>query len=207
MRLVIVSDTHELHEGLRLPSGDVLIHCGDAELGFGPTAGDVERLDRWFARQDFGLILAVGGNHDFALEVCASRSPSPFRSATYLQDSAVDYRGATFYGAPWVPELASWAFYQPPNVLRERWQLIPDATNVLITHTPPFGVLDRNRSGKSCGCPSLRERVRDVRPHVHCFGHIHASAGQTEIDGTNFVNATVVDSSYRLARPPTVLDF
>jgi Icc-related predicted phosphoesterase len=114
--------------------------------------------------------------------------------------------GLTFYGTPWVPELEGWAFYLPPTNMRQKWDLIPESTDVLITHSPPYGVLDRNRRGKSCGCPDLLRRVLEVRPRIHCFGHIHASAGTLELNGTTFVNASVVNSQYEIARGPYVFD-
>lgn len=206
MKIVILSDTHEKHEELGTLAGDVLIHCGDSAYGFGSDDAAVDRLDDWFARQAFGLILCIGGNHDFGLQARVAVQEPVFRNAVYLQDNSVRYKGVTFYGTPWVPELASWAFYLPPNEMRDRWELIPEATDVLITHSPPHGILDRNSRGKSCGCPDLFRRVLDIGPRIHCFGHVHASAGTLEFRGTTFVNASVVDSRYRIARQPYEFD-
>lgn len=76
---------------------------------------------------------------------------------------------------------------------------------MLITHTPPAGVLDRTSGGRHCGCPDLLARVEQVGPSIHCFGHVHASAGRLVRGPTKFVNAAVVDGSYRIARAPCVL--
>ena len=202
MKVVIVSDTHRQHAQLGTLAGDVLIHCGDSELGIHADDAEVERLDRWFGAQRFDLVLCIGGNHDFALQARAAAAAPVLRHAVYLEDAAFVHRGVTFYGAPWVPELSSWAYYQPPAAIRDKWREIPAATDVLVTHSPPQGVLDRNSGGKSCGCPELMRRVAQLRPRLHCFGHVHASAGSVAIDGTTYVNASVVDSRYRIARPP-----
>lgn len=202
MKLVVVSDTHEKQQELGALGGDVLIHCGDSAYGFGSTDAAVDLLDDWFARQAFGLILCIGGNHDFGLQARVGVQDPVFRNAVYLQDNSVRYKGLTFYGTPWVPELEDWAFYLPPTDMRDRWELIPETTDVLITHSPPHGILDRNSRGKSCGCPSLLKRVLDVGPRIHCFGHVHASAGTLKLRGTTFVNASVVDSRYQIARRP-----
>lgn len=73
--------------------------------------------------------------------------------------------------------------------MASKWALIPSDVDVLITHGPPDGILDRNRTGSCCGCRELLYRVLEVKPRLHVFGHIHEAAGQTEIDGTRFVNA------------------
>ena len=206
MRLVIISDTHGRHEELGTLRGDVLLHCGDSGNGFTRHASDVDRLDDWFGQQAFDRILCIGGNHDFEMQARAERGGLVFRNAEYLQDQAYEYRGVRFYGSPWTPELVDWAYYLDDEELRNRWELIPDEVEVLITHTPPFGILDRNSSSRNCGCPELQRRLLDLHPRIHCFGHIHASAGTTSMNGTTFVNASMVNRRYEIARAPVELD-
>lgn len=134
MRIVIVSDTHTEHEQLGRLRGDVLIHCGDSANGFKRSPDDVRLLDDWFGQQDFDRILCTGGNHDFAMEDRSRAGTSVLRNAEFLQDRSVHYRGVHFYGAPWTPELAGWAFYLPSHEMREKWALIPESVDVLITH-------------------------------------------------------------------------
>jgi Icc-related predicted phosphoesterase len=114
--------------------------------------------------------------------------------------------GIKFYGAPWIPELIDWAFFKDSASLQDAWSRVPDDADVLITHTPPYGVLDQNSRGRHCGCKSLRGRISQVRPSLHCFGHIHASAGVAHLEGTTFVNASIVDRSYKPVRGPVVLN-
>lgn len=206
MRLVVISDTHCQHEWLGDLEGDVLIHCGDSRNGFSRSAGDLESLDRWFGRQRFELILCIGGNHDFELESRVGQGKRVFENATYLQDASHEHRGVTFYGAPWTPDLPGWAFYLDTVGLRSKWAQIPRGTGVLITHIGPHGILDRNRLGRSFGCPALLDRLAAVRPRLHAFGHNHASAGTALVDGTLHVNAAMVDSQYQVARSPYLFD-
>jgi Icc-related predicted phosphoesterase len=208
MKIVVISDTHGQHEQLGDLSGDVLIHCGDLCNGFSGDADDIQRLDAWFGRQQFARIFCVGGNHDFALERrVAGSAYELFRNATYLEDECAEFEGVRFYGAPWTPELAGWAFYLEKEDLRNKWSHIPEDVHVLITHTPPQGILDLNRHGRSCGCSELRDRVEKVQPALHCFGHVHASAGSTALNGTTYFNASMVDSRYRIARCPLIYEF
>ena len=74
--------------------------------------------------------------------------------------------------------------------MRARWDAIPVDLDVLITHTPPRGTLDRRSSGAPIGCEQLAAALPRVRPRVHLFGHVHASGGQERTVGpTTFVNA------------------
>lgn len=76
--------------------------------------------------------------------------------------------------------LAGQAFYQSDEELRDRWALIPDETDVLITHTPPYRVLDESSRGMTLGCPHLASSVDTIAPKLHCFGHVHNSAGRVD---------------------------
>jgi Icc-related predicted phosphoesterase len=69
--------------------------------------------------------------------------------------------------------------------------MIPANTDILITHGPPYGILDKNRVGFSAGCQSLKRAVKRIHPKLHVFGHIHEAGGMVEMGGTTFVNACV----------------
>lgn len=202
MQISIISDTHSSHETLGTLGGDVLIHCGDMFNLFSPDFDEIERIDNWFGRQDFDLILCTGGNHDLALQRRLKAAESPFRNAVYLQDRSYVHKGITFYGAPWTPELRGQAFFKDDAELGEKWSRIPADTEVLITHTPPAGVLDVSSRGLQLGCEHLADALKRVSPRLHCFGHVHASSGVREVDGTLFVNASSVNSQFELVRAP-----
>ena len=205
MRLVIISDTHCMHEDLVLPAGDVLIHCGDFCNGRNVDDADVSRTDDWFSRQCFEHILCVGGNHDFAAEERQRKNTTVFKHALLLHDESVCIQGVTCHGAPWLPDLEGWAYYQPDDRRRAKWDLIPNDTSVLITHTPPYGILDRPRTGQSVGCSSLRVAVERLSLRLHCFGHVHSSYGQTCEGPVTFINAALA-AGEALERAPFVVD-
>jgi Icc-related predicted phosphoesterase len=204
MKVVMISDTHGQHGQLSGLEGDVLIHCGDFFFGPDRDPQQIVALDEWFSRQRFDQVLCTGGNHDFLVEDLQARGKQVFCHATCLADQTVEIGGYVFHGAPWVPELTGWAHYRAPGELQKAWARIPLQTDVLITHTPPSGHLDRNSRGKHCGCPLLRDAVTRIRPQLHCFGHVHASGGTLVEGGTTFVNASMVNSRYELARQPVV---
>ena len=205
MKIVIISDTHAAHQDLGVLQGDVLIHCGDFEHAFANHDSVLDRVDAWFARQTFQLILCTGGNHDFALQARTRRGARPFRHAHYLQDSGVTFGGLHFYGTPWVPKLPNFAFYADDAALAAAWARIPDDVDVLITHTPPLGVLDVSSRGQALGCAHLALRLKELRPRLHCFGHVHAGAGRQVIGGLTYVNAACVDRNLEIVNPPVVV--
>lgn len=206
MRIVLISDTHGKHEELGTLSGDVLIHCGDFCDGFDNDGAHLAAIDHWFSKQKFERIFCVGGNHDFAAQDRHTNGIPVFRHAVYLQDQEYVLNGITFYGTPWLPDLSGWAFYLPDGERERKWELIPNYTDVLITHTPPFGILDLPRAGGNIGCPYLRSIVTEIGPRLHCFGHVHASAGRSVQENTTFVNASVIDSNYVVRHTPTVIE-
>ncbi len=205
MQFTVISDTHNAHEELGILRGEVLIHCGDMFNQFSADEDELERIDDWFERQEFDLILCIGGNHDFRLQSLVRRTSTPFKHAIYLQDSSYSYKGLKFYGAPWVPNLPGQAFDLHSKALSEKWRQIPDDTDVLITHTPPLEILDvPGRTTASCGCSHLASRVFEVAPMLHCFGHVHASSGQMSSNGIKFINASMVNSQYELTHSPYI---
>lgn len=204
MRIVCISDTHAKHRQLAIPDGDVLVHAGD--LTRRGEHSDVRDVDDWLGTLPHRHKVVIAGNHDF----CFERTPSSrgwIRHATYLQDEAVEIEGVKFYGSPWQPRFFDWAFNLDRGLpLRRVWNKIPADVDVLITHGPPFGILDLTAGGEQVGCEELRAAVERLRPRLHIFGHIHEAAGTLERDGTTFVNACSCDLRYRASQTPIVID-
>lgn len=207
MRIVVISDTHGKHQQLPEIRGDVLIHCGDFCDGFRIDEADLSRVDDWFKNLAFKKIIVVGGNHDFVAQARHRENETVFENATYLVDEPLLFEGVNFYGSPWIPDLDGWAYYKSNDQRKEMWELIPEQTDVLITHTPPQGILDRPRSGQSVGCSYLRSKTEEIRPRLHCFGHIHASFGVHQSNQTTYYNASAVDSNFEVRNPPLIFDY
>lgn len=206
LRLVAISDTHGYHEELgALPAGDILVHCGDIT-----NVGELRVLEGFvdfLGRQPHRHKVVIAGNHDW----CFSRD-APItqakeltdrearvaqaeelvrREATYLFDSATTIEGLRFFGSPWQPWFLDWAFnLRRGEELAAKWAEIPDETDVLITHGPPAGIGDLCFDGRRVGCAELLARIREVRPLVHLFGHIHEAAGVWQQGGVTYANAS-----------------
>jgi predicted phosphohydrolase len=205
MRIVCLSDTHGLHARLDVPDGDLLLHAGDFSMG--GRAREIERFDRWLGTLPHAHKVVVAGNHDFLFEREPERARALLTNALYLQDGGLTLAGLRIWGSPWQPWFHDWAFNlaRGPE-LAAKWALIPDGTDVLVTHGPPAAVLDRTVNGEAVGCRDLALALERVRPRLHLFGHIHESYGRIERDGTIYVNASNCDVRYRTLQPVVVVD-
>jgi hypothetical protein len=161
----------------------------------------------------------VAGNHDWVFESWENRrefelEPGgadplviPSLRWHYLQDRAIELFGLRIYGTPWQLKCGRWAFNVEEDVLAEKFARIPDGTDLLLTHSPPFGIGDlasRPTGGENVGSPSLLDRVLRVRPRFHVFGHIHEARGHWQRDGITFANVTVLNEKYEKVHDPIV---
>lgn len=208
MKLCIMSDTHCRRTGIVVPKCDALLHCGDFSMS--GTTDEIVAFNTWLGKQTATHKLVIAGNHDKLFESNPERAKSLLTNATYLKDSGVTIGGLKFWGSPYTPTFFQWSFMKNRgDDIRAKWDLIPpDMTGgVLITHGPPFGILDYSEYGKMrAGCEDLLEVVQRIKPAIHCFGHLHTSYGMVERGGTVFLNAAILNDRYKIARQPWVVD-
>lgn len=117
----------------------------------------------------------------------------------------VEVEGYRIWGSAWVYAPFLGAFIRDKNTLREKWSQIPDNTDILVTHSPPYGIGDQVR-GKPLGCEHLLERVKALKPMMHIFGHIHEGFGHYFIDGINFINPGICSPYNVPIHKPVVFD-
>lgn len=207
MQIVAISDTHGKHRDLNIPDGDILIHAGDVTRG--GTKEQVVDFLNWFTEQKHTHKIFVAGNHDFFFEETDSKKIRRIipKEIIYLNDSGIAINGVKFWGSPITPWFNNWAFNRERGTeIKRHWDLIPNDTDVLITHGPPFGILDETVYGKRTGCEELLLRVYQVKPQYHIFGHIHEDYGSFAKGETTFVNASVLDDWYEMKNKPVILD-
>jgi Icc-related predicted phosphoesterase len=205
MRIVALGDTHGLHDQLAVPAGDVLIHAGD--IGRRGTLEELRAFNEFLGRLPHPHKILVAGNRDYYFESHPTESRSLLTNAVYLQDEEISVDGIRIYGSPWQPPFMNTAFNLPRGrPLREKWALIPEGIDILVTHTPPYGIGDRTSRGESVGCRDLLEAVRRIKPKLHIFGHVHERYGQYSDGGALFINASITDASMQFANQPIVRD-
>ena len=232
MKFIAISDTHCAE--VPIPDGDVLLHAGD--FTYRGNHPEVFEAARWMKSLPHKSKIAVAGNHDRMAEKESGRFADMMQEAGvhYLFDSGVvispegkvspwspagpEQPGIKIHGSPWQPEFCNWAFNLPRGAqLKEKWDLIPDSTDILITHGPAYGILDRApRDGweygmsdedlemysEKVGCWDMLQAIKRVKPKVHLFGHIHADYGVREVGGTKHINASIMDERYDPVNKP-----
>jgi len=205
MKIVCISDTHEMHGELKVPDGDILIHAGDF-TGRG-EARAIRKFDDWLGTLPHIHKIIIAGNHDFLFESDPKRARALLTNCTYLEDDETDVEGLRIYGSPWQPWFYDWAFnLQRGAEIKRKWDKIPIGIDILITHGPPAGYGDECERGERVGCIELLTAIKRTKPKYHIFGHIHENPGVWTNSGTTFINASSCNLNYRIAHEPVVLD-
>jgi Icc-related predicted phosphoesterase len=208
MKICIISDTHNKYKQLVMPDADMIIHCGDmTSMGY---EYEIRNFYKWFSRlNQYKYKINIAGNHDWFFE----KTPQFVKETVpdnviYLEDSGAEIEGLYFYGTPVQKPFNNWAFNREEDKLAQHWEAIPNNTDVLITHSPPYGIMDWSRHSKSAqGSPSLLHEIQQrIKPKIHCFGHMHECHGIEIINETTFINATVLDDKYVVAHEPIVIE-
>lgn len=212
LKIVAFSDTHSHHRKISIPDGDILICAGD--ITYQGELPIIEDFCKWMASFSHKYKILIFGNHEVGIENGYKRSIALKMVAdndiTYLEDSGIEIEGLKFWGSPITKFFYNWEWNRHPGPnIKKHWDKIPDDTNILITHGPPYGILDVNASGEHCGCYDLLERVWELKQlRLMAFGHIHKNKDEipVEIEGVKFVNASILDERYKIHNDPVIID-
>lgn len=215
MKITAISDTHLKHEILNLAPGDVLIHAGDCTNN--GTAPEVISFLEWFKKQPFKYKILVPGNHDFLFEkatsmcylLCQERGINLLiDEGMYIPNSMRSYY---IHGSP-INTCGNWAFSHASCKnydFRKQYDKIPTNIDVdiLVTHGPPLGIMDSIPNyPERLGCEDLLDKVNEIEPMVHIFGHIHEQYGHEHINGIDFYNVAIKDENYKEQNRPTLIE-
>jgi len=229
MKIVFFSDPHGLHYESTIPDGDMIICCGDISLR--GTRSEVNEFLDWYAELPHKHKIFIAGNHDFWFEPDHKRNRSlrPGENPRdiipegiiYLEDETVEIEGIKIFGSPWTPWFHSWAFNgvrcngqeNVANGIKQHWDLIEEGTDIVVVHGPPSGTfLERCKSGDMVGCVDLTNRLKEIKPKICSFGHIHEAYGTDDMpheDGkvTRLINCSVLNLQYYTTNKPVVVDW
>ena len=236
IKLVLISDTHNRHREILLPEGDILVCAGDFSsfgakqevVDFSEWLGSLPFKHKIVVpgnhETSFDAACHRGARSrkiildNTTVNVSSSDALGWLTNCHILIDRALELeinsRKIKFYGSPYTPEFCGWAFNSTSSELQEKWKQIPEDAEVIITHGPPLGILDEcppdypfyDSPGRRVGCKHLLERVLQIKPKLHVFGHIHHSYGQQNVNGIHFVNAAICNEQYWPSNPPIVFE-
>jgi Icc-related predicted phosphoesterase len=219
MKITFISDTHNKHKQITedLPGGDLLIHAGDiSSMGH---KHEIQQFCKWFdSLENYTVKAFIAGNHDFGFEKepeMTKEIVGSYKWIDYLQDRFLGYgvdmeNYVKIYGSPWQPEFHNWAFNLPKKglELEEKWNNIPEDTDILVTHGPAFGYLDTIMGQyDKLGCELLTKRIKTIKPKIHVCGHIHSGYGYVFDGDTHFINASVLDERYQYTQKPLTVEW
>ena len=206
-----ISDLHGFYP--KLEGGDLLIVAGDLTKRDKPI--EHEEFYLWLAEQDYDKKIVIAGNHDnFLVD-----HPDQFRlnedGIEYLCDSGTEFEGLRIWGSPWTKTFEGMnphckAFTcDTEEELAEKWAMIPDDIDILITHSPPYGIFDSVRRfpqdiPENTGSKYLSDKFRgSTTLKLHIFGHIHEHGGKSgDIGMTKFINCSHVNERYQPVNKP-----
>ena len=195
-KILHISDTHGCHHRLcDLPDADILVHSGD----FTMNGSEQETIDflNWFCDLDYQHKIFICGNHDNCLY--GANIDGLDINVHYLCNSGIELNGIYFYGVPMFME----------DCITERqnrnYEQIPVDTDVLITHTPAYGILDYD-GNIHYGSEELFSRISAVNPRLHLFGHIHSQNGIVKRNSTTFSNGAIMNADYTNLNSPNLIE-
>lgn len=208
MILYHFSDSHTCHNLLNIPEQDIdiIIFSGDESNSRDAykNEGEAREFFTWFSNLTVKYKIFVAGNHSTAIaKGLITKKDIRDMDIIYLENDWVIIGGLKIWGSPYSPTFGEWSFMKARHKMQKLWDHIEPDTDILITHTPPKGVLDLsyNRQGEieRCGCKSLLNKVIEVKPKLHLFGHLHncediINAGVTKLSNypTVFSNGSIV---------------
>ncbi len=227
MKIDCIADLHGHYP--ELEGGDLLIIAGD--LTAADTSKQMKEFEEWIHSQNYLKKVVIAGNHDNSL---VDKSPEVIQKVfqnglsqrlrqleifEYLCDSGTEFEGLKIWGSPWSPYFknvnpACTAFMLPDEALFYKWEMIPKGTDILITHTPPYGTLDYREMDDGTryhmGSKSLEDWIkRGGRPQYHFFGHIHECGSMQAEEYPTYndkmmksINCSYVDARYRPVNKP-----
>lgn len=206
-KIITISDTHNQHEEIYIEDCDILIHSGDASTH--GTESELVNFFEWFKAQPAKHKIFVPGNHDIWLEnntIC---------DVKILIGESININGIHIYGAPWrarpkrvtsEDRVRFDGFSVLYTKIESYWDRIPNELDILITHVPPLGYLDRAEKSRR-GCELLANRILNIKTKYHLFGHIHSGYGVYRLDDRILINSALCNENDLLVRNPICINY
>jgi len=221
MKVCFIADMHGKLD-FKVDPCDLLVIAGDiCPGGWDPRMTCISQeqwlnteFRYWLGDQPVTDCVAIAGNHDWIWDLAPTMVPKMNQNFHYLCDESIEIMGLKIYGTPQQKVFNHWAFNREPDQLKKYFDNIPEGLDILITHTPPYKILDfvdfPNFKGHE-GCKTLKNTIVQMehRPKINAFGHMHGEYGIEEVDyipGVKFINCSLVDEQYKRVKNPIYLE-
>jgi len=217
MKITCISDIHG--HLIDISKTDLLLIAGDV-LPLNIQSHNFESVkwlqgefSEWAESIDAKEVIMIPGNHDFVFE----QMTVAIDGVKVLIDNYTTFEGLKIWGSPWQLWFCDFAFNAPKiggeEFLQKKYDLIPDDTDIILSHGPPYGLCDKTIGGKLTGSKSLTNRIFDktfTKLSAVVCGHIHEANGvfclgdHVMADGHNcdIVNCSILDENYRVKNKP-----
>ena len=233
---VCISDTHNMHDVLTKEISElyddnsdtlnILIHAGD--MTNRGSYSELDNIAKWFVSNNYDYTFLISGNMDgIGLDSNSQYGRTDknkidghklFNSYSnnknhiyYLENESYYIKeiGLNIYGSPYTLQFVGGFQIYSDKQSDEIWKKIPENTDILITHGPPYKILDSTSHGANVGDKILKRHVEQrIKAKYMIFGHVHESFGKY-YDATSHVtyaNVAQYNYQYRKEVKPFVFD-
>ncbi|MDE1971071.1 MAG: metallophosphoesterase [Patescibacteria group bacterium] len=137
-------------------------------------------------------IIAVAGNHDRILQVLPFVGWLKALPITFLDNTEIiSVNGIHIYGTPWHKRFGNGVFMAEEEDLQEIYSQIPKNIDILLTHGPPYVVLDHVSGFGPQGGKALRAAISLKKPKYVVCGHLHNNYGTARVGDTTVINCAL----------------
>jgi Icc-related predicted phosphoesterase len=180
---------------------DILLFAGDLQKN---NFDDGKEFLQWLDKLPYEHKVLTFGNHDCNYRYVLDQAKL-YNNIHFLFNQSIILEGIKFFGSPNSRIFGSWSFMNTEKELKDIYDTVPDDTNILITHTPAFEILDLTCSGESAGSYSLRKRIKELKYlKYHIVGHIHEGYGAISEGDLKIFNTSLLDENYRFVHMPII---
>lgn len=210
MKIALISDVHAQWYNLIIPECDLLISAGD--YSYRGELPVVKAFHKWLSMQPAKHVISLQGNHELWVEKNWGRARDTVRYIDsrihFVWEKTITIEGKKIHCSSVTPEFNNWAYNRKHgDEIRTHWDRIPFDTEILVTHGPPYGILDMTSDFRNVGCKDLEIKVQELHQlKLHVFGHIHDSSGEHCKFNKLFINASICDENYRATNPVRIVD-
>lgn len=209
MKIVCISDTHCQLSQVKVPEGDILIHCGD--WTYTGEQKEMQAFGRHLKKLKHHIKILIPGNHDLTMDPQhpkyhknAIKWIKPDETITIATNKLIQLNGLNILCSSMINPVGHWAFGRTEQEKLEFYsQFYGLKIDIVVSHSPPRYILDEMMH---YGCKELRSFINVIKPKYHIFGHCHGNYGQITDNGTTFINASTCNLNYIPNNKPVILE-